>query len=43
MSLQYFVSGEQGQFRSRHEQRIFFGPGAAFQKSKSTDFFLHLS
>jgi hypothetical protein len=39
LNIQFFVRREQEEFRSRREQRIFWGSGTAFQNSKTTDIF----
>jgi hypothetical protein len=39
VNIQSFFSDEQEEARSSCEQRILRGPGTAFQKFKSTDFF----
>ncbi len=41
LNLQFFFRREQEEFRSRREQRIFWGPGTAFQNSKTTNIFFN--
>jgi hypothetical protein len=39
--VQFFFRREQEEFRSRREQRILWGSGAAFQNSKTTNIFFN--
>ncbi len=38
--LQFLFRREQEEFRSRREQRIFWGPGTTFENSKNANIFL---
>jgi hypothetical protein len=40
-NIQFFFRREQEEFRSRREQRTFWGSGTAFQNSKTTDIFFN--
>jgi hypothetical protein len=41
LDIQFLFRREQEEFRSRCEQRIFWGPGTAFQNSKNANIFFN--